>query len=142
MAGALVKGDYECFFVNYRDIILSCTSYYDSVRNAGQYENPYHMLTLGMMISLDSLYEIKSNYETGDGRADIRMISKEPSKRAHIIIEFKCTEDVEKGAQAALDQIYEQRYAEGLRAQVPEGKILCLGIAHFKKKCAMRHEIV
>ncbi len=139
---ALVEADYDCFFKNYKAIILNCTSYYDSIRNAGQFENPYHMLTLGMMISLDSLYQIKSNYETGDGRADIQMISKEPAKRSHIIIEFKCTEDVEKGAQEALNQIYEQRYTEGLRAQVPEGKILCLGIAHYKKKCAMRHETV
>ncbi|MCD7862149.1 MAG: ATP-binding protein [Lachnospiraceae bacterium] len=142
MVNALTKCDYEKFFSNYRNIILSCTSYYDSVQNAGQFENPYHMLTLGMMISLDSLYQIKSNYETGDGRADIRMISREPTKRAHIIIEFKCTENVEKGAQEALNQIFEQRYAEGLRAEAPEGEILCLGIAHFKKRCAMRHEIV
>ncbi len=142
MVNALIKCDYEKFFVNYRNIILSCTSYYDSVQNAGQFENPYHMLTLGMMISLDSLYQIKSNYETGDGRAYIHMISKEPAKRAHIIIEFKCTEDVELGAQDALEQIYEKRYAEGVRAEAPEGEILCLGIAHFKKRCAMRHEIV
>ncbi|MCD8325683.1 MAG: ATP-binding protein [Lachnospiraceae bacterium] len=143
MVSALARCDYEKFFYNYKNIILSCTSYYDSVQNAGQFENPYHMLTLGMMISLDSLYQIKSNnYETGDGRADIRMISKEPEKRAHIIIEFKCTEDVEAGAQDALEQIHEKRYAEGLRAQAPEGQILCLGIAHFKKKCAMRHEVV
>ncbi|MCD8068179.1 MAG: ATP-binding protein [Lachnospiraceae bacterium] len=142
MVSALARCDYEKFFYNYRNIILSCTSYYDSVQNAGQFENPYHMLTLGMMISLDSLYQIRSNYETGDGRADIHMISKEPEKRAHIIIEFKCTEDVEAGAGEALEQIREKRYAEGLRAQAPQGKILCLGIAHFKKKCAMRHEIV
>ncbi|MCD8069740.1 MAG: ATP-binding protein [Lachnospiraceae bacterium] len=142
MVQALTEADYECFFKNYKAVILNCTSYYDSVQNAGQFENPYHMLTLGMMISLDSLYQIKSNYETGDGRADIRMISKEPEKRAHIIIEFKCTEDVEKGAQEALEQIREKRYAAGLRAEIPEGEILCLGIAHFKKKCAMRHEVV
>lgn len=142
MVSALSRCDYEKFFYNYRNIILNCTSYYDSVQNAGQFENPYHMLTLGMMISLDSLYQIKSNYETGDGRADIRMISREPAKRAHIIIEFKCTEDVEKGAQEALNQIHEKRYAEGLRAEVPQGDILCLGIAHFKKKCAIRHEFV
>ncbi|MCD8131217.1 MAG: ATP-binding protein [Lachnospiraceae bacterium] len=141
MVQALTEADYECFFKNYKAIILNCTSYYDSVQNAGQFENPYHMLTLGMMISLDSLYQIKSNYETGDGRADIRMISKEPEKRAHIIIEFKCTDDVEKGAQDALEQIREKRYAEGLRAEAPQGQILCLGIAHFKKRCAMRHEL-
>ncbi len=142
MIQSLLEADYDTFFKNYKAIILDCTSYYDSIQNTGQFENPYHMLTLGMMISLESLYQIRSNYEMGDGRADIRMISKEPEKRAHIIIEFKCKEDVEKGAKEAMEQIFEKRYAEGLRAEAPTGKILCLGIAHFKKKCAMEHQIL
>ncbi len=142
MMRALLRAEYEKFFENYKQIILNCTSYYDAVQHAGQFENPYHMLTLGMMISLDAMYDIKSNYESGDGRADIRMLSKEPDKRAHIIIEFKCDEDTKAAAKKALQQIYEKRYVEGLRAMAPTGKILCLGIAHYKKKCDMEYEMV
>ncbi len=142
LASALARGDYEKFCENYKNIVLNCTSYYDSIRNAGQYENPYHMLALGMMISLDSMYEIKSNLETGDGRPDILMVSKEPAKRAHIIIEIKCNEDVQTEAKESKKQIIENRYVEGLREARPEGQILCLGIAHSKKKCVIMQEIV
>ncbi|MCD8039111.1 MAG: ATP-binding protein, partial [Lachnospiraceae bacterium] len=141
LASALARSDYDKFFESYKNIVLNCTSYYDSIKGAKQYENPYHMLALGMMISLDSMYEVKSNLEMGDGKPDILMISKEPAKRAHIIIEIKCNEDVDAGAKEALAQIRDRRYAEGLRAAQPQGGILSLGIAHFKKKCRMEYEM-
>ncbi|MCD7726159.1 MAG: ATP-binding protein [Clostridiales bacterium] len=137
LASALARCDYGKFCESYKKIVLNCTSYYDSIKGAKQYENPYHMLALGMMISLDSMYEVKSNLETGDGRPDILMISKEPGKRAHIMIEIKCREDAAAGTKEALEQIKEKRYAEGLRAMQPEGEILCLGIAHPAKRCVI-----
>ncbi len=145
MVYALADADYTEFEKYYKRIILSCTSYYDSIRNAGQYENPYHMLTLGMVISLDYLYDVKSNYEAGDGRADIRMISKEPDKRAHIIIEFKQADDIENASKRALEQIFEKRYAEDLLLDIQEGKtgqVLCIGIAHNKKDCRMEARLL
>ncbi len=142
MMQALLSENYEEFSRNYKAIILDCTSYYDSIQHENQFENPYHMLTLGMMISLDSMYQIKSNYELGDGRADIQMISKEPEERAHIIIEFKCDENVKSGAQEALKQIFDKRYMDGLRMEDACGKILCLGIAHYKKKCSIQMKVV
>ncbi len=135
LASALARCDYEKFCETYKRIVLNCTSYYDSIKGEKQYENPYHMLALGMMISLDSMYEIKSNLEMGDGRPDILMISREPQKRAHIIMEIKCSDDAAAGAKEALAQIREKRYAEGLRAAQPDGEILCLGIAHSAKRC-------
>ncbi len=143
MTRALTSGDYDTFATAYKTIIRDCVSYYDLANNSNKYENPYHMLTLGMVLSLDYLYDIKSNYESGDGRADIRMVSKEPNKRAHIVIEFKRTEDLVAGAEEALQQIIEKRYADDLieKAKAEGGEVLLLGIAHDSKKCEIKMQL-
>ncbi len=140
MTHALTRGDYDTFATAYKKIIRDCVSYFDLYDNSGRYENPYHMLTLGMVLSLDYLYDIKSNYESGDGRADIRMVSKEPAARAHIVIEFKRTDDLLAGAEEALQQIIENRYADDLieRTKTEGGEVLLLGIAHDSKKCEIK----
>ena len=71
----------------------------------------------------------------GDGRSDIMMKSLEPSVRPHILIEFKQNENLQKGASDALNQIFDNRYYAEL-----SGNVLCIGIAHSKKKCEVVHE--
>ncbi|MDR1603586.1 MAG: PD-(D/E)XK nuclease domain-containing protein [Gracilibacteraceae bacterium] len=70
------------------------------------------------------------------GRSDIRMESLRPD-HPHIVIEFKQGEDTTKLKSQALSQIKEKRYYAGL-----QGKVLCLGVAHNKKKCEIMSEIV
>jgi len=57
--------------------------------------------------------------------------------RPHIVIGFKRGENVEKLKDKALAQIHEKKYYAGL-----EGDILCLGIAHDKKVCQLKHELI
>ncbi len=142
MTDALSGGDYETFGRIYKAIVRDCVSSFDVQKNSARYENPYHMLTLGMMLSLDFLYDIKSNYEAGDGRVDIRMISRQPWKRAHIVIEFKRDADIRRGARTALEQIRKYRYTEDLLDMVARdgGQVLCMGIAHDSKKCEIETE--
>lgn len=125
----LLKRDIDNFMEIYRELVISCTSYFDAKENA------YHMLFLGMCISLNNLYRITSNIESGHGRSDIRMesLSKE---RPHIIIEFKQGEDIDTLKDEALEQILENKYYSGLN-----GDILCLGIAHSKKNCSIAHKM-
>ncbi|MDR1523170.1 MAG: AAA family ATPase [Endomicrobium sp.] len=130
MLRCLTNGDMNGFTNAYRDIVLSCTSYYDTKENA------YHMLFLGMGLTLDNYYSITSNLETGDGRSDIRMESLRQN-HPHIIIEFKQGEDTAKLKIQALSQIKEKRYYAGL-----QGKVLCMGVAHNKKKCDIASEII
>jgi hypothetical protein len=130
MFRSLLKKDMDGFMKSYSEIVLSCTSYHDAKENA------YHMLFLGMCITLQGMYKITSNIESGHGRSDIRMESLS-GDRPHIIIEFKQGEDVEKLKDEALAQILKQRYYAGL-----EGEVLCIGVAHDKKKCAMAVETV
>lgn len=58
----LFHKDIENFIKIYSQIVLSCTSYYDAKENA------YHMLFLGMCITLRGLYKVSSNLEAGYGR--------------------------------------------------------------------------
>ena len=103
--------------------------------DAKHFENSYHMLFLGMSISVSGMYEITSNLEAGHGRGDIIMKSLQPHLRPHIVIEFKGGENVEKLKQEALDQIFEKKYYVKL-----SGKVLCVGLAHNMKECELVHQ--
>lgn len=118
-------GDMEHFMSVYREIVTSCTSYFDAKENA------YHMLFLGMCISLRGLYKVTSNLEMGMGRSDIRLEALD-KKKSHIVIEFKQGTDINGLKEAALTQILDNQYYSGLH-----GRVLCVGIAHNKKQCDM-----
>ena len=126
----LFERNMDAFMDIYSEIVLSCTSYYDAKENA------YHMMFLGMCIALNGIYKISSNVEAGYGRSDIVMESLY-SDRPHIVIEFKQGEEINELKETALRQILDNRYYGSLR-----GEILCIGIAHNKKKCLMAHKTI
>jgi hypothetical protein len=125
----LWEKDMDSFITTYRDLVLSCTSFFDAKGNA------YHMLFLGMCLSVHGLYKVTSNVEAGYGRSDIRMESLSVG-HPHIVIEFKQGEDIETLKEDALKQIFDNEYYAGL-----EGEVLCVGIAHDKKRCAIAHRM-
>ena len=127
---ALTRGKMDEFLSVYQKLVLESTSYHDAKENA------YHMLMLGMVMHLRELYDITSNIEAGHGRSDLIMKSKD-AKRSHIIIEFKQGEDVEKLKHEALAQIEEKKYYAGLT-----GNVLCVGVAHDKKRCELVHTLI
>ncbi|MCL1950730.1 MAG: ATP-binding protein [Turicibacter sp.] len=128
---SLARNDMDRFLKLYKKIVNQCTSYYDAKENA------YHMLFLGMSMAVSSLYDIKSNIESGDGRPDILMVSKQPALRPHMVIEFKQSEDLESAKTEALDQIIKKNYFVNLT-----GEVLCLGIAHHKKACDLSSRLL
>lgn len=75
MFRCLLEKDMEGFLKIYRDIVISCTSYFDARENA------YHMLFLGMCISVRGIYEVSSNLEQRHGRSDITLKALEPDVR-------------------------------------------------------------
>jgi PD-(D/E)XK nuclease superfamily protein len=80
-------------------------------------EKSYHLFVLGLLVTLQDLYEVDSNRESGYGRYDIMLIPKDISKRS-IIIEFKRIfddEDLETDATQALEQIRTKGYAQNLK---------------------------
>lgn len=130
MFDALLKKDMERFLKIYRGIVISCTSYMDAKENA------YHMLFLGMCITLKGLYRVTSNLESGYGRSDV-MLEAQKAGYPHVVIEFKQGEDLEKLKKEALQQILDQKYYAKLR-----GQVICIGIAHDKKRCEMEYRVV
>jgi hypothetical protein len=92
------------------------------------------MLFLGMCISLNNIYKITSNIESGYGRSDIRMESFS-DERPNVVIEFKQGSDLAVLKEDALRQIIKKRYYDGLK-----GEILCVGIAHDKKMCDIAYK--
>ena len=117
------------FMDTYRELVISCTSFFDAKESA------YHMLFLGMCMSLNNLYKITSNLESGYVRSDIIMESLSPAARPHIVVEFKHGEAIDELKEKALRQILDNRYYCNLR-----GDVLCIGIAHHKKRCSFAYK--
>lgn len=112
--------------------LLSVISFYDSA------ENFYHGFLAGIL-SQSPKYLVKSNREAGNGRSDLVM--KTPSLRGRaFILEIKVAksmEYLEEAAERAINQIYEKRYMEELKAEGYE-KIDCYGVAFYRKDCEVR----
>lgn len=116
-----------------RDILngqlFQSISFFDSA------ENFYHGFLTGILSQSEN-YLVKSNRETGNGRSDIMV--KSPSLRGRsFILEVKvsdCIDNLEEDAKKALEQIYEKKYMEELRAEGYR-RIDCYGISFYRKDC-------
>ncbi|MDX8549506.1 AAA family ATPase [Methanospirillum sp. J.3.6.1-F.2.7.3] len=89
---------------------LSLVSIYDLAKLP---EAVFHAFVLGLLANLRSVYDIRSNAESGFGWADIIMIPRTSEYPTGYVIEFKSLqpdEDMEKMAEVALRQIQEKRY--------------------------------
>lgn len=130
MFTCLLNKDMETFLELYRSIVISSTSYMDAKENA------YHMLFLGMCITLRGSYKVTSNLEAGYGRSDITLQALSPNG-INVIVEFKQGKDLQQLKEAALKQILDNKYYTGLT-----GDVLCVGIAHDKKICDISYKVV
>jgi hypothetical protein len=130
----MVNGDIDRFVKQYSNMLSQSLSYHDTGSDS---EAVYHALFLGMCMTLGDHYHVTSNREYGDGRADIRMESLSTAY-PHVVIEFKKGEeqDLQQLSMEALQQIYDKNYTAGLT-----GKIVCLGLAHSRKKCAAAYAV-
>ncbi len=107
-------------------------SFYDSA------ENFYHGFLAGILSQSED-YMVKSNRESGNGRSDIMV--KSPSLRGRsFVLELKVSDSIdnlEEDAEKALQQIYDKKYMEELRAEGYK-KIDCYGVAFYRKDCEVR----
>ncbi len=112
---ALVGGDVETFSERLQYFVKTIWSYYDAADP--EPEKVYHAFFLGLLINLESKYEIRSNRESGYGRYDVMMAPRKPDGLG-IVMEFKKaekTESVEAALQSALDQIQKNEYETELK---------------------------
>ena len=110
-----------------------------SVSNLLSYkEDFYHGLLLGMLAYVGDRYEVRSEYEVGNGRSDIILLPK--SKGPQIIIEVKRLVDadhskLELEANIAIKQIIHQGYLQSGYDGI------LYGIAFCKKTFVVKSEI-
>ena len=112
--------------------LFSTISFYDSA------ENFYHGFLAGILSQSED-YLVTSNRESGRGRSDIMV--KSPSLRGRaFVMELKVSktiDDLETDADRAVQQIYDKKYMDELRAEGYR-KIDCYGISFYRKDCEVR----
>ena len=122
-----------------QDLTLGLVSYHDS--NKKMPEVVFHAFVLGLLANVKDGYEIRSNAETGYGRADISLRPKIDMLKTAYVIEFKSikagkfTTHLEKG----LKQIEDNEYHQALKnAGIAEKNIVKIAIVLKGKKIKVK----
>ena len=143
---ALLAADMDQMTQCLSELALSCIGEQDVADNPKHPpENFYHGLVLGMVVSLDGIYKVISNGNSGLGRFDIQMIPKFDNPRylngelLAFNIEFKVKDKDESSlihtVRRAVQQIQDRKYTQNLLSLgIPEERIKCFGIAFDGKK--------
>ena len=135
---SLIENKIEDYEENLQEILLTSVSYNDTKKGNEAF---YHGLIMGMGLYLEGEYITKSNIESGLGRYDFSVETKNKNKRA-FIMEFKSTDSVEKleeVSKEALEQIENKKYDISLK-QNGTKEITYLGIAFCGKQIKIRHK--
>lgn len=113
--------------------LFSVIRFYDSA------ENFYHGFLAGIL-SQSEKYLVKSNRESGLGRADL--VVKTPSLRGRaFLLEVKVSDSMkhlEQDAKKAVQQIWDKNYMEELKSEGYE-QIDAFGIAFYRKDCEVQY---
>lgn len=125
----IVQGNVIGFETRISQMLREGISFYDTK------ESFYHGFVMGLLNGMEDYYAY-SNRESGDGRYDICLKSMDVEKPV-VIIELKLAAsyaDMEEKCRQAAAQIEMKHYEEDL---VRDGyqKVLCYGIAFYKKNC-------
>ena len=139
IANALFTGDSEFVQTQLRTYLKKFVSIRDTATKA-PHENYYHGFLNGVFTncSKDFLSEYHSNYESGDGYADITFKS-EFSEKA-VIIEIKAApvgSDLIQLSENAISQIEDKHYADPFLQNSMTQSIYAYGIAFAGKNCCI-----
>ena len=114
------------------DVISRCLretiSYYDYK------EDYYHAFLAGLLSGAP--YTVKSNRETGSGRADILVVDK--ASNTLVILEVKrahSRDEMDKMADLALEQLKDREYGSNLEGY---SKVVGYGVAFFRKEALVK----
>ena len=135
----LKNGKIEEFAKGLQDEILSSLSYFDTEKD----EKYYKIFLIGIFIILENDYIRLSERESGYGRADLVLEPKNKINPAYIF-EFKVVnneDELENYAKTGFEQIKEKEYDVELRNRGID-KIVCVGLAFYRKKLKMKYEIM
>ncbi len=113
---ALLTGDAPQVQELLEQLLLTAMSFQDSAGRAP--EKLYHGFVLGMLVHMEPLYDVRSNRESGRGRADVFMRPKTAGQPG-VVMEFKVPLGKETPEQAlvkAAEQVRNRKYATDLVA--------------------------
>lgn len=129
---AFPAGDVAAIQEMLHDYLWDSISVRDTAVRKNQKENFYHGMLLGLLRSQGN-WVVKSNAETGEGCSDITV---QTPDRVGIVIELNYAEDgnLESSCKAALAQIEDRKYGEGLKRRGVK-KLIQYGIAFCEKEC-------
>ena len=138
IANALLEGNVDFVQDKLGPLLRSFVSVRDTVTRA-PHENYYHGFLNGIFTNCkDSLGEYHSNYESGDGYADITFNNLGGTKAC--VIEIKVCKEKEsraKKANEAIEQILEKHYADAIFEDENITSVNAIGIAFSGKNCAL-----
>ena len=136
MANALLEGNFDFVQDKLGSLLRSFVSVRDTATKA-TLENYYHGFLNGIFTNCkDSLGEYHSNYESGDGYADITFNNLGGTKAC--VIEIKVCKEKEsraKKANEAIEQILEKHYADAIFEDENITCVNAIGIAFSGKNC-------
>ena len=138
IANALLEGKVDYVQDKLGPLLRSFVSVRDTATKA-PHENYYHGFLNGIFTNCkDNLGEYHSNYESGDGYADITFNNLCGTKAC--VIEIKVCKEKEsraKKANEAIEQILEKRYADAIFEDENITSVNAIGIAFSGKNCAV-----
>ena len=136
IANALLEGKVDFVQDKLGPLLRSFVSVRDTATKA-PHENYYHGFLNGIFTNCkDSLGEYHSNYESGDGYADITFNNLGGTKAC--VIEIKVCKEKEsraKKANEAIEQILEKHYADAIFEDENITSVNAVGIAFSGKNC-------
>ena len=136
IANALLEGNVDFVQDKLGPLLRSFVSVRDTATRA-PHENYYHGFLNGIFTNCkDSLGEYHSNYESGDGYADITFNNLGGTKAC--VIEIKVCKEKEsraKKANEAIEQILEKHYADAIFEDENITCVNAIGIAFSGKNC-------
>ena len=127
----------DSFEASLKNIVQECFSFHDVGGKTP--ERFYHAFFLGLLLQVDSRYEVTSNRESGMGRYDIALIPRTAGQRG-VVIELKKADPKAKldtRAQKALEQARSRDYVTILQQRGADPLVL-VGIALRGKEVAVR----
>ncbi|HSN96862.1 MAG TPA: AAA family ATPase [Candidatus Nanopelagicales bacterium] len=115
---ALLRGDAEEMEELLEQLLLTTMSFQDPAGR--EPEKLYHGFILGLLVQLEGRHEVRSNRESGLGRADV-LVRPKAAGQPGVVLELKVPrkrrgETPEAALAAAARQVRDRRYAEELRA--------------------------
>lgn len=138
---ALLAGDVADFGRGLQELLTDALSYHDLGGQGA--ERVFQAFIVGLLVQLGSQYDVRSNRESGLGRADVLILPRQ-AKQPGVVMELKTMpegEAPEQALDAALRQIHARGYAAEVRSRGAE-PIHLLAVAFDGKRVHLRRETV